>query len=202
MAADDEASSSSTDSASSSSSSSPARLRPPRSAPASRTARGSLLPRATSLHDLQNWRVGAPVGQAAVRRVYRLSGTLTWTQRARNGLFGLFAAWHMAPGTLWNALGLLERSSGTFFTVACVCLSWLRVCAAKAGLLGDSADGARLVRRLPRRHGWHPWRGARLRKVGHGSPRNSIANTRAPPRLWWARCGRTSTSVIVPRRAA
>ena len=44
-------------------------------------------------------------------------------------------------------------------------LSWSRVCAAKAGLLGDSADGARLVRRLPRRHGWHPWRGARLRKV-------------------------------------
>ena len=81
-------------------------------------------------------------------------------------------------------------------------LSWSRVCAAKAGLLGDSADGARLVRRLPRRHGWHPWRGARLRKVGHGSPRNSIANTRAPPRLWWARCGRMSTSVIVPRRAA
>ena len=60
------------------------------------------------------WRAGAPVGQAAVRIFYRLSGTRTWTQRARNGLFGLFAAWHMAPGTLWNALGLLERSSGTF----------------------------------------------------------------------------------------
>ena len=68
--------------------------------------------------------------------------------------------------------------------------------------LRDSADGTRLERRIPRKHGWHPWRGARLRKVGHGSPRNSIANTRAPPRLWWARCGRTSTSVIVPRRAA
>ena len=81
-------------------------------------------------------------------------------------------------------------------------LSWSRVCAAEAGPLGDSADGTRLGRRLPRKHGWHPWRGARLRKVGHGSPRNSLANTRAPPRLWWARCGRTSTSVIVPRRAA
>ena len=67
--------------------------------------------------------------------------------------------------------------------------------------LRGSADGTRLERRLPRRHGWHPWRGVRLRKVGNGSPRNSIANTRTPPRLWWARCGRTSTSVIVPRRA-
>ena len=49
---------------------------------------------------------------------------------------------------------------------------------------------------------WHPWRGARLRKVGHGSTRNFLANTRAPPSLRRARCGRTSTSVIVPRRAA
>ena len=57
-------------------------------------------------------------------------------------------------------------------------LSWSRVCAAKAGPLGDSADGTRLGRRLPRRHGWHPWRGGRLQKVGNGSPRNSIANTR------------------------
>ena len=30
--------------------------------------------------------------------------------------------------------------------------------------LRDSAGGTRLERRLPRRHGWHPWRGARLRK--------------------------------------
>ena len=50
--------------------------------------------------------------------------------------------------------------------------------------------------------GWHSSQRPHLRKVGHGSPRNSLANTRAPPRLWWGRCGRTSTSVIVPRRAA
>ena len=29
--------------------------------------------------------------------------------------------------------------------------------------LRDGADGTRLEGRLPRRHGWHPWRGARLR---------------------------------------
>ena len=50
--------------------------------------------------------------------------------------------------------------------------------------------------------GWHSSQRPRLRKVGHGSTRNFLANTRAPPSLRWARCGRTSTSVIVPRRAA
>ena len=35
-----------------------------------------------------------------------------------------------------------------------------------------------------------------------GSTRIFLANTRAPPSLRWARCGRTSISVIVPRRAA
>jgi len=50
--------------------------------------------------------------------------------------------------------------------------------------------------------GWHSSQRPHLRKVGHGSTRNFLANTRAPPSLRWARCGRTSTSVIVPRRAA
>ena len=31
--------------------------------------------------------------------------------------------------------------------------------------LRDSAGGTRLERRLPRRHGWHPWRGARQEEV-------------------------------------
>jgi len=51
---------------------------------------------------------------------------------------------------------------------------------------------------------------ARLASVAWGSPsksqawlhRNFLAHTRAPPGLRWARCGRTSTFVIVPRRAA
>jgi len=50
--------------------------------------------------------------------------------------------------------------------------------------------------------GWHSSQRPHLRKVGHGSTRNFLANTRAPPSLRRARCGRTSTSVIVPRRAA
>jgi len=55
-----------------------------------------------------------------------------------------------------------------------------RVCAAKAGRTqGQCGDGTRLEGRLPRRHGWQPWRGARLRQVGYGSARNSLADTRA-----------------------
>ena len=50
--------------------------------------------------------------------------------------------------------------------------------------------------------GWHSSQRPHLRKVGHGSTRNFLANTRAPPSLRRARCGRTSTFVIVPRRAA
>jgi len=50
--------------------------------------------------------------------------------------------------------------------------------------------------------GWHSSQRPHLRKVGHGSTRNFVANTRAPPSLRRARCGRTSTFVIVPRRAA
>mmetsp|Transcript_2186 Transcript_2186/g.6514 ORF Transcript_2186/g.6514 Transcript_2186/m.6514 type:complete len:204 (-) Transcript_2186:188-799(-) len=49
---------------------------------------------------------------------------------------------------------------------------------------------------------WHSSQRPHLRKVGHGSPRNFLANTRAPPSLRRARCSRTSTFVIVPRRAA
>ena len=50
--------------------------------------------------------------------------------------------------------------------------------------------------------GWHSSQRPHLRKVGHGSPRNFLANTRAPPSLGRVRCGRTSNLVIVPRRAA
>ena len=50
--------------------------------------------------------------------------------------------------------------------------------------------------------GWHSSQRPHLRKVGHGSPRNFLANTRAPPSLRRARCGRTSNFLIVPRRAA
>ena len=50
--------------------------------------------------------------------------------------------------------------------------------------------------------GWHSSQRPHLRKVGHGSTRNFLANTRAPPSLRRARCGRTSNFVIVPRRAA
>ena len=42
--------------------------------------------------------------------------------------------------------------------------------------------------------GWHSSQRPHLRKVGHGSTRNFVANTRAPPSLRRARCGRTSTS--------
>ena len=62
--------------------------------------------------------------------------------------------------------------------------------------LRDSGDGTRLEGRLPRRHGWQPWRGARLRKVGYGSARISLADTRAPSTLRRARCGRTPPQVI------
>ena len=40
--------------------------------------------------------------------------------------------------------------------------------------------------------GWHSSQRPHLRKVGHGSTRNFLANTRAPPSLRRARCGRTS----------
>ena len=65
----------------------------------------------------------------------------------------------------------------------------------KAGLR-DSAGGTRLERRLPRRHGWHPWRGARLRKDQDRSTGKLLADTRARSSLRRARCGRTPTQVI------
>ena len=43
--------------------------------------------------------------------------------------------------------------------------------------------------------------GAASKKSGMALPA-TLSLTRAPPRLWWARCSRTSTYVIVPRRAA
>ena len=61
--------------------------------------------------------------------------------------------------------------------------------------LRDSAGGTRLERRLPRRHGWHPWRGARLRKDQDRSTGKLLADTRAPSSLRRARCGRTPTQV-------
>ena len=45
--------------------------------------------------------------------------------------------------------------------------------------LRDSGDETRLEGRLSRRHGWQPWRGALPLKVGYGSARNSLADTRA-----------------------
>ena len=45
--------------------------------------------------------------------------------------------------------------------------------------LRDSGDETRLEGRPPRRHGWQPWRGALPLKVGYGSARNSLADTRA-----------------------
>ena len=39
--------------------------------------------------------------------------------------------------------------------------------------------------------GWHSSQRPRHRKVGHGSTRNSLADTRTPSTLRWARCGRT-----------
>ena len=62
--------------------------------------------------------------------------------------------------------------------------------------LRDSAGGTRLERRLPRRHGWHPWRGARLRKDQDRSTGKLLADTRARSSLRRARCGRTPTQVI------
>ena len=44
-------------------------------------------------------------------------------------------------------------------------------------------------------------RGLTFKKPGMALPA-TLSLTRAPPRLWWARCSRTSTYVIVPRRAA
>ena len=45
--------------------------------------------------------------------------------------------------------------------------------------------------RDPRKHGWQPWRGARLRQDQDGSTGKFVADTRAPSSLRWARCGRT-----------
>ncbi|EOD20199.1 hypothetical protein EMIHUDRAFT_242292 [Emiliania huxleyi CCMP1516] len=46
--------------------------------------------------------------------------------------------------------------------------------------LRDSADGTRLEGRLSRRHGWQPWREARLRKDQDSSTGKLLADTRAP----------------------
>ncbi|EOD12876.1 hypothetical protein EMIHUDRAFT_213100 [Emiliania huxleyi CCMP1516] len=51
-------------------------------------------------------------------------------------------------------------------------------------------------------HDWHSSQRPRIRQAGNGSTRNFLANTRAPPSLGRARCGRTSNFVIVPRRLA
>jgi len=103
MAADDEASSSSTDSASSSS------LLLVLACEVVATPIGASLSHSPRIFitesnvfaRLAEWRVGAPVGQGEYIFYRSSGGTLTWTQRARNELFGLFldfAAWHMAPG--------------------------------------------------------------------------------------------------------
>ena len=68
--------------------------------------------------------------------------------------------------------------------------------------LRDGADGTRLEGRGSAARLAHSSQRPRLRKVGHGSTRNFLANTRAPSSLGRARCGRTSNFVIVPRRAA
>ena len=59
--------------------------------------------------------------------------------------------------------------------------------------LRDSADGTRLEGRDPRKHGWQPWRGARLRQDQGGSTGKFLADTRAPLSLRGGRCGRTPT---------
>ena len=61
----------------------------------------------------------------------------------------------------------------------------------KRDALRDSADGTRLEGRDPRKHGWQPWRGARLRQDQDGSTGKFLADTRAPSSLRRARCGRT-----------
>ena len=61
----------------------------------------------------------------------------------------------------------------------------------KRDALRDSAEGTRLEGRDPRKHGWQPWRGARLRQDQDGSTGKFVADTRAPSSLRRARCGCT-----------
>ena len=56
---------------------------------------------------------------------------------------------------------------------------------------GDIPTTVRTLGRDPRKHGWQPWRGARLRQDQDGSTGKFLADTRAPSSLWRARCGRT-----------
>ena len=72
-------------------------------------------------------------------------------------------------------------------------------CPRRVGVANQSDTHSRVV---PTGRDWHSSQRPRIRQVGNGSTRNFIANTRAPPSLRRARCSRTSTFVIVPRRAA
>ena len=81
-------------------------------------------------------------------------------------------------------------------------------CPRRVGVANQSDTHSRVVptgrgsKGVAPQRDWHSAQRPRIRKVGNGSTRNFIANTRAPPSLRRARCSRTSTFVIVPRRAA
>ena len=67
-----------------------------------------------------------------------------------------------------------RRSAGRTVVVECV--------PPRRDALRDSADGTRLERRLPRRHGWHPWRGASSSEKSGMAPPATLSLTRAPRR--------------------
>ena len=69
-------------------------------------------------------------------------------------------------------------------------LSSSSVCYESGTHSGTVPTGRGSKRRDPRKHGWQPWRGARLRQDQDGSTGKSLADTRAPSSLRRARCGR------------
>ena len=97
----------------------------------------------------------------------------------------------------WSCHRRLEPQTTLAATVAGarhVPVSWtvlVECVSRKRDALRDSADGMRLEGRDPRKHGWQPWRGARLRQGQDGSTGKFLADTRAPSSLRRARCGRT-----------
>ena len=79
-------------------------------------------------------------------------------------------------GTSQVILGSIKKSAfGTTLSRSRVCVRIIVFCPPtchRLGLGGSCSDVFLISRAVLK---------------GHGSPRNSLANTRAPPRMWWAR---------------
>ena len=136
--------------------------------------------------------------QRAEARVLNLGRTpwhMTWDCSLRNSSRTLLArSWMRRAVVVPSATRTQTTLAATVAGARHVPVGWtvlVECVSRKRDALRDSANGTRLEGRDPRKHGWQPWRGARLRQDQDGSTGKFLADTRAPSSLRRARCGRT-----------